>query len=174
MIGGAVNRQKQKNSVVVVLDNVRSLHNVGAVFRSCDAFGVESLLLCGITGTPPHPSVDKVALGATASVHWRYYPTTKEALHCLSAANYWLVAVEQTKESRFLHALGHGNGEFLAKKRAFIFGHEVYGVDKEALALADEKIEIPQMGAKRSLNVSVSVGIVLWEATKQFFSAKKQ
>lgn len=148
----------KKHSVVVVLDNVRSMHNVGAIFRTCDAFLVEKLVLCGITAKPPHREIQKTALGATESVTWEYVEQTASAVVSLQEKGYKLVAVEQTDQSRQLQHF-HPN---IAEKYAFIFGNEAFGVSDDVVALAEEALEIPQFGTKHSLNIAVSVGIVLW------------
>ena len=151
-------RKAPKREVVVVLDNIRSLHNVGSAFRTADAFRIEALYLCGLTGTPPHREIEKTALGATATVAWKHFATTAEAINELKSRGYQLFAVEQTDRSIPLDAFGAAE-----KKTAFIFGNEVYGVEQEIVSLADGAIEIPQHGSKHSLNVAVAIGIVLWE-----------
>jgi tRNA G18 (ribose-2'-O)-methylase SpoU len=152
-------RNAGKNPVTVILDNVRSLNNIGSVFRTCDAFLLEELLLCGITATPPHREISKTALGATESVNWRYFEKTTDAVLELKNQGYFILAVEQTVHSFKLHALTVSPD----KKYALIFGHEIRGVDQEVLNLCDGAIEIPQHGTKHSLNIAVSAGIVLWE-----------
>ncbi|WP_092767681.1 RNA methyltransferase [Hymenobacter actinosclerus] len=152
-------KNTRKFPLTLVLDNVRSLHNVGAAFRTADAFAVEKIWLCGITGRPPHRDITKTALGSTESVVWEYAPTTLEALLQLKAAGYVLVAVEQTTESILL-------ADFIIaadQPYALVMGNEVFGVDDEVLALCDAAVEIPQFGTKHSLNVSVAAGVVLWE-----------
>ena len=152
----------QKSPIVVVLDNVRSLNNVGAFFRTSDAFAVNSIFLCGITAQPPHREINKTALGATESVDWQHFESTLKALHQLKTEGYKLVAIEQTEQSTALQ-------EFEQKKNdkiAVIFGHEVKGVDQAVIDLCDEVIEIRQFGTKHSLNVSVCAGIILWELAK--------
>ena len=148
-----------KSPVVLVLDNVRSLHNVGAVFRTADAFALEHIYLCGVTGQPPHREITKTALGSTESVAWTHTPTTLEAAQQLQAAGYQLVAVEQTTGSvplpQFRPTLG--------RPLALVLGNEVFGVDDEVLALCEVAVEIPQLGTKHSLNVSVAAGVVLWD-----------
>lgn len=155
-------QEKEKQKIVLVLDNLRSMHNVGSAFRTADAFLVEKMLLCGITGTPPHREIQKTALGATESVQWSHHADTLEALKELKAQGYTLVALEQTTASLPLH-LFLPNAE---AKYAFIFGNEVYGVQQEVVNMADICVEIPQFGTKHSFNVSVSIGIILWD----FFS----
>jgi 23S rRNA (guanosine2251-2'-O)-methyltransferase len=148
-----------KSPVVLVLDNVRSLHNVGAVFRTADAFALERIYLCGVTGRPPHREITKTALGSTESVAWTHTATTLEAAQQLRAAGYQLVAVEQTTGSVLLPAFRPAPGQPLA----LVLGNEVFGVDDEVLALCDAAVEIPQLGTKHSLNVSVAAGVVLWD-----------
>lgn len=152
-----------KTPVIIVLDNIRSLHNVGSVFRTSDAFLLQGIFLCGMTGKPPHRDIRKSALGATDSVHWQYFRTTNEALLQLKAKNYSIWAVEQVENSTPLSEYQHDKSQPLA----LVFGNEMNGVSDEALALADGCIEIPQFGTKHSLNISVSVGIVLWELLRQ-------
>ncbi len=151
-------RTAQKAPLVVVLDNVRSMHNVGAAFRTADAFLVEKIYLCGITATPPHRDIHKTALGAEAHVAWEHVADTPSAIGQLRAADYQVVAVEQAAGSTPLH-------DFVpapAAKYAVVFGHEVFGVQEVALAACDHCLEIPQHGVKHSLNVAVSIGIVVW------------
>lgn len=155
-------QESKKFPVAVVLDNVRSLNNVGSAFRSCDAFRAARLLLCGITGTPPHRDIHKTALGADQSMDWAYYPTTREALEALKAEGYAIAVVEQTNRSVLLQ-------DFRMPEQpiAFVFGNEAFGVSEEVLPLADHCLEIPQFGTKHSLNVSVTIGILLWEYVRQ-------
>jgi len=148
-----------KMPVIIVLDNVRSLHNVGSVFRTADAFACEGVYLCGITATPPHREIQKTALGATESVCWSYFQNTMEALANLKSSGYKIAAVEQVEGAVPLQAFSPAEGE----KYALVFGHEVNGVDESTFALTDLFIEIPQSGTKHSLNISVSAGVVLWE-----------
>jgi len=152
-----------KLPVVVLLDNVRSLHNVGSVFRTADAFSIERIILCGITAQPPHRDIQKTALGATETVAWHYSETTISAVTELKNAGYRIVGVEQVAESTMLGQNAFSQNE----KRALIFGNEVKGVQQQVLDLCDEYLEIPQSGTKHSLNISVSVGVVLWELTKK-------
>ncbi|MCX6266231.1 MAG: RNA methyltransferase [Bacteroidetes bacterium] len=149
----------KKLPVVVVLDNIRSQNNIGSVFRTADAFRLEGVFLCGITATPPHREIQKTALGATDSVDWQYFDSTFEAICYLRNQGYMIVAVEQTKGSTML-------GDFHppeAKKLAIVFGNEVNGIDDEVLLQVQECIEIPQFGTKHSINVSVAVGILIWD-----------
>jgi len=151
-------KTQEKLPVALVLDNVRSLHNVGSAFRTSDAFAVQQLVLCGITGTPPHREIEKTALGATESVVWHYVADTTEAIRNLRAEGYTIVAVEQTKGSTLLHRFVPDPGT----RYALVFGNEVHGVSDDVLKLADLCLEIPQSGTKHSLNIAVSVGIILW------------
>lgn len=147
-----------KQPLTLVLDNVRSLNNVGSVFRTCDAFRIEELLLCGVTGTPPNKEIEKTALGATSSVRWRHSATTAGAVQELKTQGYVVYAVEQAEGSIPLHRVQPGT-----QKTALVFGNEVYGVQQEVIDVCDGVIEIPQLGTKHSLNIAVSAGIVLWE-----------
>ena len=148
-----------KTPVVLVLDNVRSLHNVGAVFRTADAFALEKIWLCGITGRPPHREITKTALGSENSVAWEYAAETIAAVAALKAAGYQVLAVEQTTGSILLPQFRPAPGRPLA----LVLGNEVMGVDDAVLALCDAAIEIPQFGTKHSLNVGVAAGVVLWD-----------
>jgi 23S rRNA (guanosine2251-2'-O)-methyltransferase len=143
----------------VVLDNIRSLNNIGSVFRTCDAFLLEGIFLCGITATPPHREISKTALGATESVQWQYTEHTMDAVGQLRNKGYKIFAVEQTVHASMLNDFSFSQNE----KYALIFGHEVKGVAQEVINLCDGVLEIPQHGTKHSLNIAVSAGIVLWE-----------
>jgi len=155
--------EAEKLPVVMVLDNIRSLSNVGAVFRSADAFRIGAVYLCGITACPPHREIHKTALGADETVDWRYFETTEAACRELKAMGYSLYAVEQVEGSVMLH-------DFQAKPNsAYIMGNEVEGVSEEALPFCDGAIEIPQVGTKHSLNVSVCSGIIMWHLFSQLF-----
>lgn len=156
-------QQSVKRPVCLVLDNVRSLANVGAAFRTADAFAIEKLWLCGITGTPPHKELLKTALGATDTVAWEYAPDTAALLRRLTADGYRCVAVELAEGAEPLHRFRFDSAE----KLAFVLGHEVFGVSNEALAVCAAAVEIPQAGTKHSLNVSVAAGIVLWEVVRR-------
>ena len=149
----------QKFPVAVVLDNVRSMHNIGSIFRTADGFAVEQLCLCGITAQPPHREIEKTALGATQSINWTYYENTLQAIEKLRAEGYLIVAVEQAENSLILHDFKPKTGE----KYALIFGNEVNGVSDDVMENIDVCIEIPQFGTKHSFNVVVSAGIVLWD-----------
>ena len=148
-----------KHPIVVVLDNVRSILNVGSVFRTCDAFKVEHLWLCGVSPTPENKEMRKTALGGTESVDWTYSESTLEVISQLREQGYLIKGIEQTTDSISLTTASISNAPV-----AYIFGNEVKGIQSELLPLCDEIIEIPQFGTKHSLNVSVSAGIVLWKA----------
>jgi tRNA G18 (ribose-2'-O)-methylase SpoU len=152
-------KESDKNPVMFVLDNVRSLYNVGSVFRTADAFRIEGIYLCGITGQPPHPEIHKSALGATDSVAWKHYNRTTDAVIELKEAGYSIYAIEQVDNSIDLN-------DFLPMRKgkyAFVFGNEIKGVSDDILPLCDGYIEIPQFGTKHSFNIAVSVGIVMWQ-----------
>ncbi|MEM9416777.1 MAG: RNA methyltransferase [Bacteroidota bacterium] len=148
----------KKKPLVLVLDNVRSMHNVGAAFRIADAFLLEKIYLCGITGTPPHREIHKTALGAEAHVAWEHAEDTLSVIDRLKATGYQVVAVEQAAGSEGLDVFTPAAGQ----PYALVFGHEVFGVQDDVLAACDACVEIPQQGVKHSLNVSVSMGIVVW------------
>ena len=152
-------KNTQKFPLTLVLDNVRSLHNVGAAFRTADAFAIEKIWLCGITGRPPQREITKTALGSTESVAWEYAPTTTDIIGQLKAAGYVVVAVEQTTGSQSLTTFQPEQN----RPYALVMGNEVFGVEDEVLALCDAAVEIPQFGTKHSLNVSVAAGVVLWD-----------
>ena len=156
-------KAQEKIPLVVVMDNVRSMYNVGSVFRTCDAFSVERLLLCGITACPPHKEIAKTALGATESVDWAHYDTTVEAVTELKKQGYKVFAVEQVDTSVMLDRMEARSNE----KTAIVLGNEVFGVDDAVLALCDGAIESPQDGTKHSLNGSIAGGIVIWEFFKK-------
>jgi tRNA G18 (ribose-2'-O)-methylase SpoU len=149
----------KKIPVVVVLDNIRSQNNIGSVFRTADAFRLEAICLCGITATPPHREIHKTALGATDSVRWTYFESTPDAMESLHKDGFTLIGIEQTDRSIPIH-LFHPDKE---KKYALIFGNEVNGLDEDLLPKLDGCIEIPQFGTKHSLNISVAVGIIVWD-----------
>ncbi|MBL4716811.1 MAG: RNA methyltransferase [Bacteroidia bacterium] len=156
-------KDSKKTPLVVILDNVRSLHNVGSVFRTADAFIIEKIYLCGITACPPHKDIQKTALGATDSVDWEYVKTTKDAVLRLKKEGYKIIALEQTVNAILLDNFSPERGE----KYVLILGHEVNGVVDEVLQLCDACLEIPQFGTKHSLNISVSAGIAIWEVFKK-------
>jgi tRNA G18 (ribose-2'-O)-methylase SpoU len=149
----------QKIPVVVVLDNVRSMNNIGSVFRTSDAFRIESIALCGITATPPNKEIHKTALGATESVDWRFFEQTSDALDEYRKKGYLICSIEQTEGSVMLESFPISTTE----KYLLVFGHEIRGVDQSVVEMSDYCIEIPQYGTKHSLNISVSAGIVIWE-----------
>ena len=156
-------RAAAKLPVVIVLDNVRSMHNVGSVFRTADAFLCERVDLCGITGQPPHREIEKSALGATESVEWKHHAATRESLEVLKAGGFVVIAVEQVEGAVMLEHFAPEKG----KKYAVVFGHEINGVDEKLFDLVDMFLEIPQAGTKHSLNISVAAGVVIWEFFKK-------
>lgn len=149
----------EKAPVVVVLDNVRSQHNIGSAFRTCDSFRISKIFLCGICATPPSPEIHKSALGAEFSVDWEYSKETIDVVNRLKEEGYTIVSVEQAENSTSLENFIRDE----TKKYAFIFGNEVHGVEQSVVDGSEICLEIPQFGTKHSLNVSVSIGIVLWE-----------
>ena len=155
-------KAQDKLPVVVVLDNVRSMHNIGSIFRTSDGFAVEQVYLCGITAQPPHREIEKTALGATQSINWSYFPTPVEAVEQLRNEGYIIIAIEQAENSTMLNNFNPDK----TQKYALIFGNEVNGVSDEVMQMIDACIEIPQFGTKHSFNIVVSAGIVLWD----FFS----
>lgn len=160
-------RNSPKTPLIVVLDNVRSLHNVGSVFRTADAFIIEAVYLCGITSTPPHAEIHKTALGAENTVAWKYFEDTLDAVNELKSAGYTVLSIEQAKGSTLLtdyHSLP-------GQKTAVILGNEVKGVQQSVVDSCDGCIEIPQFGTKHSLNVSVTGGIIIWEFFKKLKTA---
>ena len=152
-------KARAKTPLVVVLDNVRSLHNVGSVFRTSDAFLIHSVLLCGITSTPPHAEIHKTALGAENTVDWKYFENTIDAISDLKKQGYVVFAIEQAEGSTLLPDLSLDQ----SKKYAVVLGNEVKGVQQAVVDMCDACIEIPQLGTKHSLNVSVTGGIIIWE-----------
>jgi rRNA methylases len=156
-------RKTEKAPFTIVLDNVRSQSNVGSIFRTADAFLTEAIYLCGITSRPPHREIQKTALGATESVAWKYFSETSAALFELKEKGYKIIAVEQVEGSIELQNLQVDAD----RKYALVFGNEVNGVDQEILNICDLCVEIPQFGTKHSFNISISVGIVLWELNKK-------
>lgn len=152
-------KKSQKTPLILVLDDIRSLHNIGSVFRTADAFLIEKIYMCGITATPPNKEIHKTALGATETVAWEHAENVLEVITKLKNENIQTFAIEQVENAIFLQ-------EFKVKKNqkyALVFGNEIFGVAQEAVALCDGAIEIPQLGTKHSLNVSVSAGIVIWD-----------
>lgn len=156
-------RDTTKIPLVVVLDNIRSLNNVGSVFRTSDAFLVEAIYLCGITATPPNPEIHKTALGAEHSVEWKYFEDTVNAVQTLKENGYTVFAIEQVENSTMLDNLQLDSHQ----KYAIVMGNEVKGVEQAVVDACDGCIEIPQYGTKHSLNVSVTAGIVIWDFFKQ-------
>ncbi|MEZ5069710.1 MAG: RNA methyltransferase [Bacteroidales bacterium] len=157
-------KEAPKIPLVLILDNVRSLHNIGSVFRTADAFRVRAMHLCGITATPPHREIHKTALGATETVDWSYHEATRPLIRQLQEQGYRVFAVEQTEGSISLENMVWRRGE----KIALVFGHEIRGVDQAVVDACDGSLEIPQVGTKHSLNVSVAAGIVLWEVFRTY------
>ena len=157
----------EKTPIIILLDNIRSLSNVGAFFRTADAFRIAELFLCGITACPPHREIHKTALGADETVKWRYFKTTEEACQQLKAEGYRIFAVEQVEGSASLQDFK------FEPHTSYILGNEVDGVSEEVLPFCEGAIELPQEGTKHSINVSVCAGIVMWEAFKQLDLAQK-
>ena len=156
-------KKQAKTPIVLVLDNIRSMHNVGSAFRTCDAFNVERLYLCGITATPPQKEIAKTALGATESVDWEYAEDVVALAERLKTEGYTIILVEQTDNSVMLQEFDFAQYE----KAALFVGNEVFGISDGLLPLCDAAVEIPQFGTKHSLNVAVATGITLWEAVRQ-------
>ena len=152
-------KKAEKTPLIVILDNVRSLNNIGSVFRTCDAFLIEKIYLCGITATPPNKEIHKTALGATDSVAWEYEENTLSAVEKLKEQGAYIISIEQAENSTMLNDFEPNRNQ----KYAIIFGNEVKGVEQEVVSASDEVIEIPQYGTKHSLNISVSAGIAIWE-----------
>ena len=165
-------KEAPKMPLIVVLDDVRSMYNIGSVFRTSDAFRVEAVYLCGITARPPHPEIHKTALGGEDSVTWRYFATAQEAVEELHRNNYHVFAIEQCEGSTLLQELKIDNSHSTlhtphSSKYAVVFGNEVKGVHQKVVDQCDGCIEIPQFGTKHSMNVSVTAGIVIWEFARQ-------
>lgn len=152
-------KKQEKLPLVVILDNVRSMHNIGSIFRTSDGFAIEKLYLCGITAQPPHREIEKTALGATQSIEWAYSADVCDAIKELKNDGYTIIAIEQAENSTMLNNYDPDK----SLKYALIFGNEVNGVSDEAMNLIDTCIEIPQFGTKHSFNIVVSAGIVLWD-----------
>jgi len=152
-------KKSDKTPIIVILDNIRSLNNIGSVFRTSDAFLIEKIILCGITAQPPHKDIHKTALGATESMHWEYTNNTIDAVKKLKEDGYIILSIEQTEKAIMLQDFNLEEG----KKYAVIFGNEVKGVQQDVVNESDFSVEIPQFGTKHSFNISVSAGIVLWE-----------
>ena len=156
-------KNSTKTPLIIILDDIRSLNNIGSVFRTSDAFLIEKIYLCGITATPPNKEIHKTALGATETVAWEYAENVQEAIQNLKKEKVRVYAIEQVENSIFLQ-------DFAIEKEikyALVFGNEVFGVNQEAIELCDGTIEIPQLGTKHSLNISVSAGIVIWDLFKK-------
>lgn len=151
-------KKQEKNSIIVILDNIRSMHNIGSIFRTADAFAIEKIMLCGITACPPHREIEKTALGATESVDWEYHKETSDAMKLLKEQGYTIYAIEQADSSIFIQDFERKNQE----KIAIVFGNEVEGVQQSVIDECTGCIEIPQFGTKHSFNVSVTAGIVLY------------
>lgn len=152
-------KKSSKAPICLVLDNIRSLQNVGSIFRTADAFRVSKIYLCGITGQPPNREIEKTALGATESVDFEYFETTLEAINALKADDYKIISIEQANNSTSLEQFQSS----IEHKYAFVFGNEVFGVEDAVVQQSDEVVEIPQFGTKHSLNVSISAGIIIWD-----------
>ena len=155
-------RQAPKNPIIIVLENIRSAYNVGSVFRTADAFLIESIYICGYSARPPHKEIKKTALGAEETVEWKHFKTTAEAIIELKSKNYKAFAVEQAEKSYKLQHIDFSNDE----KIAVVFGNEVTGVDQSTINSCDGCIEIPQFGMKHSLNIATAAGVVLWELVR--------
>lgn len=152
-------KKQEKLPLVVILDSVRSMHNIGSIFRTSDGFAIEKIYLCGITAQPPHREIEKTALGATQSIEWIYFEEVCDAINTLKSDGYRIIAIEQAENSTLLN----NYVPQISNKYALIFGNEVNGVSDEAMQLIDTCIEIPQFGTKHSFNIVVSAGIVLWD-----------
>jgi len=156
-------KKSQKTPIIIVLDDIRSLHNIGSVFRTADAFLIEKIYLCGITATPPNKEIHKTALGATETVDWEHYTDVVATIEKLKSEDITVFAIEQVENAVMLDNFKIETD----KKYALVFGNEVFGVAQKAIAVCDGCIEIPQLGTKHSLNISVSAGIVVWDLFKQ-------
>ena len=157
-------KTQKKHPILVILNDIRSLNNIGSFFRTCDAFNVEKIYLCGITATPPHREINKTAIGATESVIWEHRTSIVELVTELKEEGVTIASIEQAEKTLLLQNTSQLN----YSKIALVFGNEVDGVDQEVINLSDHIIEIPQFGTKHSLNVSVCAGVVLWEFTKKY------
>ena len=158
----------EKTPIIVILDNVRSLNNIGSIFRTCDAFLIEKIFLCGITATPPHKDIQKTALGATDTVGWEYQKDVLQTVRDLKAEGIKVCAIEQAENAVFLDDFFPEEGQ----KYAYVFGNEVKGVQQEVVSASDAVLEIPQLGSKHSLNIAVSAGVVLWDVFSKMKSVK--
>ena len=159
-------KQADKTPLILILDNIRSLNNIGSVFRSADAFLIEKICLCGITATPPHKEIRKTALGATQSVTWSYHKSTLELVKELQSKKYYVLAIEQAEHAIMLQDFSVD----ASQKYALVYGNEVKGVDQAVVSACDAVIEIPQFGTKHSLNISVSAGVTIWHFWSGFFN----
>jgi len=162
-------KNQDKLPIVIVLDNIRSMSNIGSIFRTSDAFKVEAIHLCGITSKPPHREIRKTALGATESVSWKYFPTTMDSIEELKEKGYSIISVEQVENSVMLNDYQPVENN----KIALVMGNEVNGVEQDVIDASDLCIEIPQYGTKHSLNVSISAGLVIWHIFQSNFLRKK-
>jgi tRNA G18 (ribose-2'-O)-methylase SpoU len=156
-------KEAEKTPIIIILDDIRSLHNIGSVFRTADAFLIEKIVLCGITATPPNKEINKTALGATETIAWEHQTDILKVIENLKKEGVIVLAIEQVESAIFLQDFEIDS----EKKYALVFGNEVFGVSQEAVALCDGCIEIPQLGTKHSLNISVSAGIVIWDLFKK-------
>lgn len=152
-------KKSEKSPIIIILDNIRSLNNIGSVFRTSDAFLIEKIFLCGITARPPHKDIHKTALGSTETVDWEYCESTTELVQSLKEKGIIVVSIEQAEESIMLNKFQPKS----SNTYAFVFGNEVKGVSQEVVNMSDAVIEIPQFGTKHSLNISVSTGVVIWD-----------
>ena len=158
-------KTQEKFPIIIVLNDIRSLNNIGSFFRTSDAFNIEKIYLCGITATPPHREIHKTALGATETVNWEYRKSISQLIETFKRDNILIASIEQAEKTTFLHQIS----KIPNQKIALIFGNEVDGVDQEAIDASDYIIEVPQFGTKHSLNVSVCAGVVMWEFSKKYF-----
>lgn len=161
-------KEASKTPITIILDDIRSLNNIGSVFRTADAFLIEKIILCGITATPPNKEIHKTALGATETVDWIHYENVADAINYLKQKDYQVFAIEQVEGAKFLDQFQVENSQ----SYALVFGNEVFGVSDTAIQLCHGSIEIPQLGTKHSLNISVSAGIVIWDLFKQIQQLK--
>ncbi|MBT9187976.1 RNA methyltransferase [Zobellia russellii] len=161
-------KKAEKSPIVIVLDNIRSLNNIGSVFRTADAFLIEKIYLCGITAQPPHKDIRKTALGATESVVWEYRENTVDLVNSLTSDGYTVLAIEQAENAVMLNELTVNTD----KKYALVFGNEVKGVSQEVVNASHTVVEIPQYGTKHSLNISVSAGVVVWDLWSKWNALK--
>ena len=152
-------KNTSKSPMIIILDNIRSAHNVGSIFRTCDAFLISEIILCGITATPPNKEIRKTALGSTESVDWRYFDNIEEVVLNLKKEGFQIISIEQADKSLKLENFEPKKD----KKYAFIFGNEIKGIDQKIIDISNDVLEIPQFGTKHSINVSVSAGIVIWD-----------